>query len=647
MPEITPQMWEDIATIGLMLLVAMLLVWLLTWWKHSRRYKKLNGEYQDLNGKFGVLQGDKDKIQSAYDSAERSRLSLDEQLTSTRGQLESANSELSLLKVDSGDLQTKYDALHSQHADTKALLLKMRQEMGVLQSGYESIDADLAAKDAVISEKDTTINRLLEIEKQYGTLLGTQGSWDDEKRELKLKLDEVAKQRDLYAKDLEEAKAFGNALSEENDKQTAELEQLLAVRMEYQKMRPKFEEYKSAIVEANALKGNSESMVSELEDMKIKQHNLVVKSKSDAQKIAQLKEQLVSKEIELQQEAGKHGDLANMEQEVVRMNKRVENIEAHNTELSLKLEESQKESKKQLAQIDSLEMDWTKFKELKNDKEYLKQKVTNLEKHNHELTLSLSSGKDVDPALLAASAPTDAPAPVVTDEAKAEIELMNTKLSALEEAKKAYKARVDELEKEQKKFKSEISGLKKDVAEASKAATTGGEDAEGYKSALAEARKQLEESRARIQKLQADLDAQAKKQAEAVKKAEEAAAKAVEAAKPKPPAPKKTNANSSNSKQADKSAVLDKIRAKAANLDFSSIGKADESERDNLKEIKGIGPFIEEKLNALGIYTFRQISNLSPKDEDNITDAIEFFPGRIRRDRWVAQASRLLKRKKK
>ena len=92
----------------------------------------------------------------------------------------------------------------------------------------------------------------------------------------------------------------------------------------------------------------------------------------------------------------------------------------------------------------------------------------------------------------------------------------------------------------------------------------------------------------------------------------------------------------------DQNAVLDRIRAKAETLDFDRIGKATLSEQDDLKRIKGIGPSIEEKLNALGVYAFRQIANFTPEDEDKVSDAIEFFPGRIQRDEWVRQARALM-----
>ena len=69
------------------------------------------------------------------------------------------------------------------------------------------------------------------------------------------------------------------------------------------------------------------------------------------------------------------------------------------------------------------------------------------------------------------------------------------------------------------------------------------------------------------------------------------------------------------------------------------------SEKDDLKKINGIGPFIEEKLNDLGIYTFHQVSQLDGL-VPVLTTAIEFFPGRIERDEWIGQADRMAFMKK-
>ncbi len=80
---------------------------------------------------------------------------------------------------------------------------------------------------------------------------------------------------------------------------------------------------------------------------------------------------------------------------------------------------------------------------------------------------------------------------------------------------------------------------------------------------------------------------------------------------------------------------------KKPELNFASFGKANASEKDDLKLISGVGPFIEEKLNGIGIYTFDQISRFSKEDIETVTQLIKFFPGRIERDKWTDQAEKL------
>ncbi|WP_338875832.1 hypothetical protein WBJ53_09395 [Spirosoma sp. SC4-14] len=95
----------------------------------------------------------------------------------------------------------------------------------------------------------------------------------------------------------------------------------------------------------------------------------------------------------------------------------------------------------------------------------------------------------------------------------------------------------------------------------------------------------------------------------------------------------------------DEEIILDRIRSRASILDFSRIGYGSIAEADDLKKIVGVGPFLERKLHATGIYTFRQIANFTAEDIDQVNDIIEFFPGRIQRDNWVGQATELAKKK--
>tara|TARA_Y100001934_G_scaffold280563_1_gene387590 strand:+ start:4406 stop:4993 length:588 start_codon:yes stop_codon:yes gene_type:complete len=82
-------------------------------------------------------------------------------------------------------------------------------------------------------------------------------------------------------------------------------------------------------------------------------------------------------------------------------------------------------------------------------------------------------------------------------------------------------------------------------------------------------------------------------------------------------------------------------------LDFSRIGTASADDADNLQKIIGIGPYTEEKLNTIGIYTYDQISKFNARDIEIVTDLIHFFPDRIVNDNWVAKAKLLLQSKQR
>jgi len=77
-------------------------------------------------------------------------------------------------------------------------------------------------------------------------------------------------------------------------------------------------------------------------------------------------------------------------------------------------------------------------------------------------------------------------------------------------------------------------------------------------------------------------------------------------------------------------------------LNFDNFGYADASEVQDLTRINGIGPYIEQKLNEIGIYNYQQISRFKDEDIRVLTELIDFFPGRIERDNWVEQADDLV-----
>jgi len=88
--------------------------------------------------------------------------------------------------------------------------------------------------------------------------------------------------------------------------------------------------------------------------------------------------------------------------------------------------------------------------------------------------------------------------------------------------------------------------------------------------------------------------------------------------------------------------LFKRISERKSNIQYNRIGIAQKEEADDLTKISGIGGWIKEKLNMLDIFTFRQISNFTKDDVETVTEAIEYFPGRIERDEWILQARELV-----
>jgi len=76
-------------------------------------------------------------------------------------------------------------------------------------------------------------------------------------------------------------------------------------------------------------------------------------------------------------------------------------------------------------------------------------------------------------------------------------------------------------------------------------------------------------------------------------------------------------------------------------LNFDNFGRAEDNHKEDLTRINGIGPYIEQKLNEIGIFNYEQISRFKEEDIRVLTELIDFFPGRIERDDWVGQAEEL------
>ncbi|MEM6806025.1 MAG: hypothetical protein AAF696_31800 [Bacteroidota bacterium] len=91
--------------------------------------------------------------------------------------------------------------------------------------------------------------------------------------------------------------------------------------------------------------------------------------------------------------------------------------------------------------------------------------------------------------------------------------------------------------------------------------------------------------------------------------------------------------------------ILTRVKGRKSWLNYDRFGLASITEKDDLQKINGIGPFIEDKLNALEIYTFSQLSKLTKRDVSLVNDAIELNEGHIERDDWVGQSKSFTKKK--
>ena len=122
----------------------------------------------------------------------------------------------------------------------------------------------------------------------------------------------------------------------------------------------------------------------------------------------------------------------------------------------------------------------------------------------------------------------------------------------------------------------------------------------------------------------------------AAKKA--AASKAEEA----PKAEAKTAAKAEAS--AAKKEAAPKAEAKAAKAKTDERGRLAEADgkADDLKKISGVGPAMEKKLNAAGIFHFWQVADLNKTQAQELDDEAG-LGGRIERDEWVKQAKQLAK----
>lgn len=107
----------------------------------------------------------------------------------------------------------------------------------------------------------------------------------------------------------------------------------------------------------------------------------------------------------------------------------------------------------------------------------------------------------------------------------------------------------------------------------------------------------------------------------------------------KKPEGKKSETKKSEVKNTE---TADNKKIPGENIDDGMHESTPDSMHDDLTRINGIGSMIEKKLLAIEITTFKQIAELEPAKIDQLDEQLN-LEGRIEREKWVQQASELVK----
>ncbi len=111
------------------------------------------------------------------------------------------------------------------------------------------------------------------------------------------------------------------------------------------------------------------------------------------------------------------------------------------------------------------------------------------------------------------------------------------------------------------------------------------------------------------------------------------------------PAPEPTPTPAPEPKPVEKPAAVKSPAAPAATGEGGTRPEALKAARggrgDDLKQIKGVGPKLEQQLNEMGFYHFDQIAAWSADEVAWVDANLKGFKGRISRDNWIEQAKTL------
>ena len=218
---------------------------------------------------------------------------------------------------------------------------------------------------------------------------------------------------------------------------------------------------------------------------------------------------------------------------------------------------------------------------------------------------------------------------------------MERKKAALESSKKEDLPEEEEVEEENVGDEKERLSI-----EASDAIVKAEEEVELAKEEAAEAikRAEQEETEAEEARLVAEMEEEEAKEAKA--DADAAQRKLNEALRKAELAGKDAEQFTEEiEREKREGLILERVTQRGDSLDWSKIGISEGNNPDDLTRIKGIDDFTQRKLNALGIFTFRQVANIDSGVGKEVNDSLELLPGKVAELAWAQQAITMLELK--
>ncbi len=233
-------------------------------------------------------------------------------------------------------------------------------------------------------------------------------------------------------------------------------------------------------------------------------------------------------------------------------------------------------------------------------------------------------------------------------DSQADIEQLEAEMKRLEAEMEKKKAALESSKKEpvtEEVQVKEDEGDKKErlSIEASDAIVKAEEEVELAKAAAAEAikRAEVEEAEAEEARLVAEME---EEEAEEAKADAEAAKRNLNAALRKAELAGKDAEQFTDEMERERreEQIIERVIQRGDSLDWSKIGISEGNNPDDLTLIKGIDDFTQRKLNALGIFTFRQIANIDSGAGKVVNDSLELLPGKVAELGWAKQAITML-----